>query len=208
MKFSHTEENRDGRHLDVLTDEEDGLRIIVSRLGAELISMSRVNEAGEWIGFLYRDNDVTAPSEGWANHATVMGYYLHRLKNGSSLYRGHEIKGGTHGFLRTKTWHLAGSFTNESGASLKYQITPDDFSLIEYPLKVSVDLTYQIGADGVGVLFEFRNHEPESDRARVVRIASRFRRDFIRDFSSTNAARIIPTLFFTGQFLVGRNARG
>ena len=153
MKFSHTEENRDGRHLDVLTDEEDGLRIIVSRLGAELISMARINEAGEWIGFLYRDNDVTAPPKGWANHATVMGYYLHRLKNGSSLYRGHEIKGGTHGFLRAKTWHLAGSFTNESGASLKYRITPDDFSLIEYPLKVSVDLTYQIGADGVGCAF-------------------------------------------------------
>jgi len=161
MKFSHTEENRDGRHLDVLTDEEDGLRIIVSRLGAELISMARINEAGEWIGFLYRDNDVTAPPKGWANHATVMGYYLHRLKNGSSLYRGHEIKGGTHGFLREKTWHLAGSFTNESGASLRYRITPDDFSLIEYPLKVSVDLTYQIGANGVGVLFEFRNHEAE-----------------------------------------------
>ena len=156
MKFSHTEENRNGRLLDVLTDEEDGLRIIVSRLGAELISMARINEAGEWIGFLYRDNDVTAPPEGWANHATVMGYYLHRLKNGSSLYRGHEIKGGTHGFLRAKTWHLAGSFTNESGASLKYRITPDDFSLIEYPLKVSVDLTYQIGANGVGVLFEFQ----------------------------------------------------
>ena len=47
MKFSHTEENRDGRHLDVLTDEENGLRIIVSRLGAELISMARINEAGE-----------------------------------------------------------------------------------------------------------------------------------------------------------------
>src|SRR5213075_586360 len=161
MKFSHTEENRDGRHLDVLTDEEDGLRIIVSRLGAELISMARINEAGEWIGFLYRDNDVTQPREGWANHATVMGYYLHRLKNGRSLYRGHEIKGGTHGFLRAKTWHLGGCSTEGSGASLKYQITPDDFSEIEYPLKVSVDLTYQIGADGLGVLFEFRNREAE-----------------------------------------------
>jgi galactose mutarotase-like enzyme len=161
MKSSHTEENRDGRHLEVLTDEEDGLRIIVSRLGAELISMARVNEAGDWIGFLYRDNDVTAPPEGWANHATVMGYYLHRLKNGSSQYRGREIKGGTHGFLRAKTWHLDGSFTNERGASLKYRITPDDFSSGEYPLKVSVDLTYQIGANGVAVIFEFRNHEPE-----------------------------------------------
>jgi galactose mutarotase-like enzyme len=161
MKFSHTEENRDGRHLDVLTDEEDGLRITVSRVGAELISMARINEAGEWIGFLYRDNDVTPPPEGWANHATVMGYYLHRLKNGSSLYRGHEIKGGTHGFLRAKTWHLGGCSTEGSGASLKYQITPDDFSESEYPLKVSLDLTYRIDLNGVGVLFEFRNHEAE-----------------------------------------------
>jgi galactose mutarotase-like enzyme len=161
MKFSHTEEDRDGRHLDVLTDEENGLRIVVSRLGAELVSMARINEAGQWIGFLYRDNDLTPPLNGWANHATVMGYYLHRLKNGSSLYRGHEIKGGTHGFLRAKTWHLTGSSTEGSSASLKYEITPDDFSPNEYPLKVSVDLTYQIDVNGVGVLFAFRNHEPE-----------------------------------------------
>ncbi len=162
MKFSHTEENRDGHQLDVLTDEENGLRIVVSRLGAELISMARINEAGKWIGFLYRDDDLSVPDHGWANHATVMGYYLHRLKNGRSLYRGHEIKGGNHGFLRTKKWRLAGFSTEGTGAFLKYQIAPGDFSATEYPLKVSVDLTYQIDANNaVGVLFEFRNHEPE-----------------------------------------------
>ena len=88
MRFSHTEERREEQHLDVLTDEENGLRIIVSRLGAELISLARINEEGEWAGFLYRDNDLSTPSKGWANHATVMGYYLHRLKDGRSLYRG------------------------------------------------------------------------------------------------------------------------
>ena len=51
MKFSHTEENRDDRDLDVLTDEENGLRIIVSRLGAELISLARINEAGGGLAF-------------------------------------------------------------------------------------------------------------------------------------------------------------
>jgi galactose mutarotase-like enzyme len=161
MKFSHTEENRDGRHLDVLTDEENGLRIVVSRLGAELISVARINEAGNWIGFLYRDGDLSVPDQGWANHATVMGYYLHRLKDGRSLYRGHEIKGGNHGFLRSKTWHLIEFSTEGSGALLKYQITPDDFSPSEYPLKVSVDLTYEIDCNQLRVLFEFRNHEPE-----------------------------------------------
>src|ERR1700751_4951248 len=122
MKFSHTEEKRDDLELDVLTDEENGLRIVVSRLGAELISLGRINDAGQWAGFLYRDNDLSAPSQGWANHATVMGYYLHRLKNGRSLYRGREIKGGNHGFLRSKTWRFEGFSSEGSGASLRYQI--------------------------------------------------------------------------------------
>lgn len=160
MKISHNEETRGGQHLDTLIDEENGLRIIVSRLGAELISVARIDEAGQWTGFLYRDNDLSTPSQGWANHATVMGYYLHRLKNGRSSYRGREIKGGNHGFLRSKTWHLVESSGDDS-ASLKYQITPQDFSQSEYPLKVSVDLTYGIDANKLSVVFEFRNHEPE-----------------------------------------------
>ena len=163
MKFSHTEEKREGQHFDVLTDEENGLRIIVSRLGAELVSLARINEEGQWVGFLYRDNDISTPSQGWANHATVMGYYLHRLKNGRSLYRGREIKGGNHGFLRSKTWHLTNQTLEGSGAGLEYRITPDDFSAEEYPLKVSVNLTYRIDTNKIGVLFEFRNEEPELD---------------------------------------------
>src|SRR5437870_12725039 len=127
MKFSHSEEDRDGKHLDVLNDEEIGLRIIVSRPGAELVSLARINEEGEWAGFLYRDNDLSAPSQGWANHATLMGYYIHRLKNGRSLYRGREIKGGNHSFLRSKTWHLVESAMDES-ASLNYMFKPRDFS--------------------------------------------------------------------------------
>ena len=161
MKFSHTEEKRADRELDVLVDEENGLRIVVSRLGAELISLARINEAGQWRGFLYRDNDLSTPSQGWANHATVMGYYLHRLKNGRSLYRGHEIKGGNHGFLRSKTWRFAAFSREGGGASLKYRITPEDFSPVEYPLKVSLDLTYKIELSTLSVLFEFQNHEPE-----------------------------------------------
>jgi galactose mutarotase-like enzyme len=161
MKFSRSAEDREGKHLDVLTDEESGLRIIVSRVGAELISLARVNEEGEWTGFLYRDNDMSTPAQGWANHATVMGYYLHRLKDGHSFYRDREIKGGNHGFLRSKTWHFAETSLQGTEGSLEYHITPNDFSAEEYPLKVSVILTYRIDANKVSVLFEFRNEEPE-----------------------------------------------
>src|SRR5438477_13179090 len=133
MKFSHREELRADRLFDVLTDEENGLRLTVSRLGAELVSLARRNKAGEWVGFLYRDNDITAPAKGWANHATVMGYYLHRLKDGQSFYRGHAIKGGTHSFLRSKMWHALGDRGGPPSA-LAYRITPQDFSATDYPL--------------------------------------------------------------------------
>src|SRR3982751_4970165 len=139
MSFTRSKETRGDRQLDVLTDEANGIRIIVSRLGAELISVGCRNSAGEWVGFLKDDNDLTPPAKGWANHATVMGYYLHRLKNERTMYRGAEIRGGTHSFLRAKTWRLVAV-----DDALTYRITPDDFSTTEYPLRVSLDLTYAI----------------------------------------------------------------
>src|ERR1700730_2346360 len=159
MKFSHREDKRDDRRIDVLTDEEGGLRIAIARLGAELISISRRNRSGAWVGFLYRDDDMTIPAKGWANHATVMGYYLHRLKDGRTLYRGHEDKGGTHSFLRNKTWHLVKGKSGEG--SMTYRISRKDFSETDYPLNVSLDLTYKIDSGSVCVKFHFTNHEPK-----------------------------------------------
>jgi len=158
MSFTRREEKRGDRSLDVLTDEENGIRLIVSRLGAELISLTRRDGAGNWIGFLNRDNEIAPPEKGWANHATVMGYFLHRLKDERSLYRGCEIRGKTHSFLRSKVWHqLESDCDNE----LAYRITPEAFSATEYPLKVTLDLTYRIEGARVLVAFKFLNEEPE-----------------------------------------------
>ncbi len=158
MSFSHREERRDGRVLDVLTDDENGIRLIVSRLGAELVSVARRNASGKWIGFLYRDNDLSAPAKGWANHATVMGYFLHRLKDGRSTYRGRPIEGGTHSFLRGKEWRVADSQTGSG--RLAYEMQPGDFTEREYPLKVSLTLTYALEGEGIRTTFQFDNQEP------------------------------------------------
>ena len=158
MKFSRLEEKRGDRHLDVLTDDENGLRLIVSRLGAELISVARRDRSGAWVGFLHRDNEIAPPAKGWANHATVMGYFLHRIKNERTLYRGQEMRGGTHSFLRGKTWHCVESPRENE---LVYRITPDDFSPTEYPLQVSLDLTYRLDGSRISVSFKFKNDEPE-----------------------------------------------
>ena len=142
---------------DILTDESEGLRLVVSRLGAELISLKKRDATGKWIGFLYRDDETAPPAKGWANHATVMGYYLHRIKNELTHYRGREMRGGTHSFLRAKTWHRVSS---DRDKTLTYRITPDDFSQTDYPLKVSLDLTYRIEGQRLVVQFRFHNAEP------------------------------------------------
>src|SRR4029453_16126376 len=161
MKFSHGEEVRNERLLDILTDEERGLRIIVSRLGAELVSLARRDANGSWIGFLYRDNEIDKPASGWGNHATVMGYFLHRLKDERSLYRGREIRGGTHSFLRHKLFTDVTAHLGIEKATLTYRISPNEIAPEEYPLKVSLALSYTLRGEELAVGFHFQSHEPE-----------------------------------------------
>jgi galactose mutarotase-like enzyme len=161
MKFSHCEEVRNERLLDILTDEDLGLRIIVSRLGAELVSLARCDANGSWTGFLYRDNEIDKPASGWGNHATVMGYFLHRLKDERSLYRGREIRGGTHSFLRHKGFTDVTADLGIEKATLTYRISPNEIEPTEYPLKVSLALSYTLRGDELHVGFRFQNHEPE-----------------------------------------------
>ena len=160
MTFTHEQVTRDGKTLDVLTDADSGTRIMVSRSGAELVSLARRNAGGEWIGFLYRDNDLTKPESGWKNHATVMGYYLHRIKNERTNYRGHEVRGSTHSFLRHKIF-AAPEFVSGKNASLTYRILPDQILPHEYPFKVAFALIYSLEDGALRVTFHFENLEPE-----------------------------------------------
>ena len=147
-----------GKTVDVLTNEVAGVRLTVARLGAEPVSLARRDADGQWTGFLWRDGDLSKNPDGWNNHATVMGYYIHRLKDEHSFYRGHEIRGGTHSFLRHQTF----AAPEVSGSSLTYTMPPDGYAAQDYPLRVELKLTYTLTADGsLGVRFRFENREPE-----------------------------------------------
>lgn len=160
MRFTHEEESREGREVDILTDHEIGLRIVVSRLGAEMVSLARRNKAGEWIGFLYRDGDLSRMETGWNNHATVMGYYTHRIKDGRSWYRGNEIHGDTHSFLRTKNFARPEAVT-EQKAALTYRLPAEEIEPREYPYRVAFAITYALEKDSLRVTFEFKNLEEQ-----------------------------------------------
>ncbi len=199
MSFVHSEEARGSRVIDWLENSESGLRVGISQLGAELISIQRRNAAGEWIGFLHRDNDLTVPERGWANHATVMGYYLHRLKNERSLYRGHEIRGGTHSFLRKKIWEVAEIKENH----VTYRITPDRFSPTEYPLNVSLNLTYTLSSERVAIEFHFKSDEPVLSAHVGFGIHPGFSAETFESFQFTFPAGVYRRVFAPNNFLSG-----
>jgi len=144
--------------LDQLTDEKSGIRIQVSRQGAELVSLARRHNDGHWQGFLYRDGDLSTPPTGWSNHATIMGYYLHSLKGGQTTYRDQIIKGGTHGLIRSKEF----APPEVSNDALTYHLTPAEFHDDEYPLQVHFSITYRLVDGKLEVAFDFHNKEPDT----------------------------------------------
>jgi galactose mutarotase-like enzyme len=154
---------RDGFQIDILTDEENGLRLEVNRHGAEPVSLARRGADGQWKGFLWRDADTSTPAEGWKNHATVMGYFIHRLKDEKSLYRGKPIRGGTHSCLRHKDFGAPAIST--STGSMIYSMGPGEYTAEEYPFAVNLNLTYALiltgGAPELLVTFEFHNLETD-----------------------------------------------
>lgn len=143
---------QDGKTLDEI--ESGGLRVVISREGAEMVSLAR-----DGTGFLHRDGDTSKPASGWANHATVMGYFIHRLWHEQSVYRGSVICGGTHGFVR----HFGFGEPERLADGLAYRVGAGQVPRDAYPLKVSLALSYRLTGSGVRVEFEFANEEPHLD---------------------------------------------
>lgn len=144
--------------LDQLTHPEAGLRLQIARKGAEMISLQARDAGDNWLGFLHRDGQLQPPASGWSNHATVMGYFLHRLWEEKSLYRGQLIRGGNHGFLRH--FDFPAPTLEETG--LCYRVQSSEIPAEAYPLRVSLELRYRLlGASGVEVEFLFLNEETE-----------------------------------------------
>ena len=163
MSCHHETIVRDGQTLDVLTDDHGGTRLVVNRLGASPVSFERRRKDGAWTGFLWRDGDLSAPASGWNGHCTLMGYFLHRLLNERTTYRGHAMRGGTHSFLRHKTFPAPKFEVDAAGhASLAYTMTPEGYEPHEYPYRVTLQLTYSLDPDGAWrTKFRFESGEPD-----------------------------------------------
>ncbi len=160
MRFEHRVIELDGHRLHEIADREGGYRIQVDNLGAELVSVARQATDGGLTGYLYRDGEVKPAPKGWQGHATVMGYFLHRIKGERTLYEGDEIRGGNHGFLRHKKFADPQVVLAER-ATLSYSLPTDQILAFEYPRKVSFRIDYTLYLNTVEVSFIFQNEEVE-----------------------------------------------
>jgi galactose mutarotase-like enzyme len=143
--------------LDQITDESTGLRLAIARTGAEPVSLALRDPQGGWRGFLWRDGEVGKPASGWGNHATVMGYFVHRLWKQESVYEGHLIKGGNHGFIRSHAFRPP-EIDLEAG-TLTYAVDPSEIPADAYPYKVAMRLTYSVSSGKLTMTFAFENRE-------------------------------------------------
>jgi galactose mutarotase-like enzyme len=160
MGFGYRVLEQDGHRLHEIVDQESGYRVQADNLGAELVSVARHATDGGWAGYLYRDGEVKPAQKGWQGHSTVMGYFLHRIKEGRTLYEGEEIRGGNHGFLRHKKFADPEVVIAER-ATLSYSLPADQILPLEYPHKVSFKINYSLRRDTVEVNFIFHNEEAE-----------------------------------------------
>ena len=142
---------------DVLENAEAGWRMQISRKGAELISLQKRDAAGEWHGLLHRDGLAQPPEQGWGNHATVMGYFIHRLWQEQSTYQGHTVRGGNHGFLRH--FEFTAPKIDLATGSLRYQVPVEAIPPEAYPYRVAFSLEYSLSLLGLKVAFTFENRE-------------------------------------------------
>ncbi len=162
MGFEHRVLEQDGLRLHELVDSEGGYRIQVNNQGAELVSVARKAADGNWAGYLYRDGEVKAAAKGWQGHATVMGYFLHRIKDEKTWYQGDEIRGGNHGFLRHKKFaDPVVGLTERGRATLSYSFPADQILPLEYPRKVSFQIDYTLDRNTLEISFTFQNQETE-----------------------------------------------
>jgi galactose mutarotase-like enzyme len=160
MKYAHRAFEEGGHHLNELVDLENGFRLIVDSAGCELVSIAQGSSQSGWDGFLYRDGQIQAAPQGWQSHATLMGYFLHRLKDEKSNYEGQIIRGGNHGFLRHKKFDDP-EVTLSERATLRYSLPASQIKPDEYPRKVSFQIQYTLAANLVDVTFVFQNEEVE-----------------------------------------------
>jgi len=148
----------DDRNIDSILDKQAGTRVVLNRLGAELIGYRiRDGKNGREIPLMYRDSLVSEPASGWKNHATVLFPIVGGLKGKVSKLRDMTIRTpGNHGVARHSLFSLAGAEDADRGL-IRYRLRANDYTFQYYPFDFQLDLAFELLVQGLAVTFEIAN---------------------------------------------------
>src|SRR5258708_30236989 len=159
MRFGYRSVEQNGQRLDEVVDLESETGSVVSDHGAELVSLAKRAPGQNWNGYLYGDGDTSVPAGGWKSHATVMGYFIHRLVGEHTWYEGEEIRGGNHSFIRTKVFAPPEVLLSEETATLRHRLPAEAIDKKEYPRKDAFEISYVLSGQDLAGVFCFANQE-------------------------------------------------
>ncbi len=148
----------DESKIDRVLNQQSGARLILNRLGAELIGYRiRHRNSGREIPLMYRDSLPEKPESGWKNHATLLFPIVGGLKNKVSKLGDTEISTpGNHGIARHSLFSVVGAEDGKRGL-IHYRLSANDYTREYYPFEFQFDLTFELLNQDLAVGFEISN---------------------------------------------------
>lgn len=144
--------------IDRLLHKRSGTKLMLSRLGAELIGYRIVDQArGREIPLMYRDSVAEKPEAGWKNHATVLFPIVGGLKDKVSKLGNTSIRTpGNHGIARNSTFSVVKVGDTDCGL-IHYRLSADDYTRQYYPFDFHLDVIFELRSRDLAVTFEISN---------------------------------------------------
>jgi len=152
----------DQQNIDLLINESDNSRVMINRLGCEVIGYRITHPQDDTeIPLLYRDSQAEKPESGWKNHATVLFPIVGGLKNNQSRLGSKIITSpGNHGIARHSLFELVA--TEEKDRALaRYRLRANDYTRQYYPFDFQLDLVHELKGNKLSVTFEISNPDKE-----------------------------------------------
>jgi len=145
--------------IDRLLHKQSGTKLMLSRLGAELIGYRVFDPIRDReIPLMYRDSIAERPETGWKNHATVLFPIVGGLKNKVSKLGDITIRTpGNHGIARHSRFSLVRADDSSETGLIQYRLSANDYTREYYPFDFQLDVIFELQGRDLAVTFELSN---------------------------------------------------
>lgn len=129
----------------IVTLQNEYLRVTAKRMGAELISIKLLEDNSE---YLWQGDSIT-----WSDHAILQFPVIGNLKNDTYQYNGKEYEMMSHGFARVSDFEVI----EKSDDKVIFQLKSNTSTKTLYPFDFVFRVIYRLEGKSINVSFEVLN---------------------------------------------------